>query len=91
LREFEWSQLLAPSSLELEWSTYKRREGRLMVLAIEPCPMPSLEKSFQRKVEEASVRAGLKTYTPNNLSVSGTRVIFREKVVFEQREVWWDP
>jgi hypothetical protein len=34
LRELEWSGLYAPSSLELRKSTNKRREARLMVLAI---------------------------------------------------------
>jgi hypothetical protein len=53
--------------------------------------MPSLERSFQRKVEEASARVGLKTYSPNNLSVSGTRLIFQEKVIVEHREIRRNP
>jgi hypothetical protein len=32
--------------LELVESTYKGREARFMVLAIEPGPMPSLERIF---------------------------------------------
>jgi hypothetical protein len=70
------SRLFAPSSLELGEPAYKWREVGLMVLAIEPCSVPSLERSFQRKVEEASTRAGLKTYSPNNLPVSSTRLVF---------------
>jgi hypothetical protein len=62
-----------------------------MVLAIEPCPMPSPERSFQRKVEEASARVGLKTYSPNNLSVSSTQLIIQEKVIFEHREIMRNP
>jgi hypothetical protein len=54
-----------------------------MVLGIKPGPMPSLE----RKVEEASMRVGLKTYTPNNLSVSGTRLVFLKKIVLEQGKI----
>jgi hypothetical protein len=49
-----------------------------MVLTAEQCPMPSIERSFQRKVEEVSATVGLKTYTPNNLSVSNTRLLFQE-------------
>jgi hypothetical protein len=57
--------------MELRESAYKGREARFMVLAIKLGPMPSPEKSLQSKVEEDSMRAGLKTYTPINLSVSG--------------------
>jgi hypothetical protein len=46
--------------------------------------MPSLERSLQRMVVEASMRAGLKTYTPNTLSVSIARLVFQKKVVLEQ-------
>jgi hypothetical protein len=83
LGELKWSRLFAPSSLELEESAYKSREAGFVVLTIEPCSVPSPESSFQRKVEEACVRAGLKTYSPNNLLVSGTRLVFQEEVVFE--------
>jgi hypothetical protein len=37
------------------------------------------------------VRAGLKTYTPNNLSVSDTQLLFQEKVKFEEREIRGNP
>jgi hypothetical protein len=46
LREFEWGGLFTPSSLELEELAYKGREARLVVLAIKPGPMPSLERSL---------------------------------------------
>jgi hypothetical protein len=62
LGELEWSQLFAPSYLELGEPAYKWREAGFVVLAIEPCSMPSPEGSFQRKVEEANVRVGVKTY-----------------------------
>jgi hypothetical protein len=52
-----------------------------MVFTIEPCPMPSLKQSFHGKFKEASARAGLKTHTSNNLSVSDTRLIFQEEIV----------
>jgi hypothetical protein len=64
LREFEWGGLFTPSSLKFGESVYKGREARFMILAIELGPMPSPERSLRRKVEEASTRAGLKTYTP---------------------------
>jgi hypothetical protein len=65
----------------------QRGDARFMVLTIKPGPMSSLERSLHRKVEEASTRAGLKTYTSNNLSVSGTRLIFQQKIVLEQGEI----
>jgi hypothetical protein len=91
LGELELSRLFTPSSLEFGEPAYKWREAGLMVLIIEPCSMPSLERSFQRKVEEASTREGLKTYSPINLLVSGTRLVFQEEVVFELRKVGRNP
>jgi hypothetical protein len=73
--------------LELRESAYKGMEASFMVLAIEPGPMPSPEKSLQRKVEETSTRVGLKTYTPNNLSSSVARLVFQEKIVLEQGKI----
>jgi hypothetical protein len=52
----EWSWLFAPSSLEHEELAYKWREVGFVVLAIEPCSVPSSERSFQQKVKEASAR-----------------------------------
>jgi hypothetical protein len=83
LGEFEWGGLVTPSSLELGEPAYKGREAGFMVLAIKG-PMPSTERSLHRKVEEASMRAGLKTYAPDKLTVSGTRLVFQEKIVLEQ-------
>jgi hypothetical protein len=91
LGELEWSRLFTPSFLELGEPAYKWREVRYVVLAIEPCSVPSPERGFQRKVEEASARMGLKTNSPNNLSVSDTQLVFQEEVVFEQREVGRNP
>jgi hypothetical protein len=64
LGEFKWSWLFTPGSVELGESANERGENWFMVLIVEPCPMPSLQRSFQRKVQKASARAGLKTYAP---------------------------
>jgi hypothetical protein len=53
--------------------------------------MPPPKRRLHRKVKEASAMAGLKTYAPNDLSVGGTRLIFQEKVIFEQWEIWRNP
>jgi hypothetical protein len=66
---------------------YERREVGFVVLIVEPCPMPSPEGSHHRKLMEAGARAGLETHAPDNLAVSGARLIFQEKVVIEQREI----
>jgi hypothetical protein len=58
-------------------------EAEFMVFTIEPCHMPSPKQSFHGKVKEADARAGLKTHTSNNLSVSGTRLIFQEDIVLK--------
>jgi hypothetical protein len=79
LGEFEWSWLFTPSSLELGESANERREDKFMVLVVELGPMPSLEGSFQRKVQEAGARAGLKTYAPNDFLVRGACLIIQEK------------
>jgi hypothetical protein len=72
LGELKWSRLFAPSSLKLGKSACKWTDARLMVLAIEPCPMPSLKRSFERKAEKPSMRVSLKTNTPDDLLVGGT-------------------
>jgi hypothetical protein len=58
-----------------------------VVLAVEPCLVPSREGSLHRKVKEAGVRVGLETRAPDNLAVSSAWLIFQEKIVFEQREI----
>jgi hypothetical protein len=50
-----------------------------VVLAVEPCLVPSLEGSLHRKVKEAGVRVGLETRAPDNLAVSSAWLIFQEK------------
>jgi hypothetical protein len=62
-----------------------------MVLAIEPCPVPSSKRGFQGKIKEASTRASLKTYAPNDLSIGDTRLILQEEIIFKQREIWINP
>jgi hypothetical protein len=74
--EFERSRFLTPSPLEFRESAYKGREARFMVFAVEPCSVQSSKRSLHRKIKEVVARAGLKTHTPNNLTVSGTRLIF---------------
>jgi hypothetical protein len=49
--------------------------------------VPSPKVGPHQKVEEADVRAGLEAHAPNNLTVSGTRLVFQEKVILEQREI----
>jgi hypothetical protein len=55
LRELEWSDLFAPTSLELEEPAYEWREAGFVVLTIEPCPVPSPNRGFQGKVEPGQV------------------------------------
>jgi hypothetical protein len=77
--EFERGRFFTPSPLEF-------RESMFMILTAEPCLMPSSKRSLHRKIKEASARVGLKTHTPDDLMVSGTRLIFQEKVILEQGE-----
>jgi hypothetical protein len=81
--EFKRSRFFTPSPLKFRESTHKRREAGFMVLTIEPRTVPSSKGSLHRKVKEAGARAGLETHTPDNLAVSGTRLIFQEKVILE--------
>jgi hypothetical protein len=67
--EFERSRFFTPSPMEFRESANKGSEARFMILVVEPRPVPSLKRSFHRKIKEASVRAGLKTHTPNDLTV----------------------
>jgi hypothetical protein len=85
--EFKRSRLFTPGPLKFRELAYERREAGFMVLVEEPCPVPSTKGSLHRKVKEAGTRADLETHGPNNLAVSGARLIFQEKVVFEQREI----
>jgi hypothetical protein len=65
--------------------THKGREARFM--SLEPCPVPSPKRSLHRKIKEARARSGLKTHTPNDLTVSDTRLIFQEKLILEQEKI----
>jgi hypothetical protein len=73
--------------LKFRESAYERREAGFMVLAVEPCHVPSLKGSFHRKVKEASVRVGLETHSSDNLAVSDAQLVFQEKVILEQRKI----
>jgi hypothetical protein len=43
-----------------------------MVLTVEPCPVPYPKRSLHEEIKEADARVSLKTYAPNNFSVSDT-------------------
>jgi hypothetical protein len=85
--EFKRSRFFTPRPLKFCESAYKRREAGFMVLAVEPCPVPSSKGRLHWMVNEASTRAGLETHALDNLSVSGTRLVFQEKVILEQRKI----
>jgi hypothetical protein len=55
LGKLEWSQLFAPSVIELGESAHEGREVGFMILAIEPCPVPSPKRSFQGKFSRLAV------------------------------------
>jgi hypothetical protein len=59
LRSFVWSGLFTPRPLELGESSHEGRGARFMVLIVEPCFVPSLERIHQGKVEKTSTRLGL--------------------------------
>jgi hypothetical protein len=81
--KFERSRFFTPSPLKFRDSAHKGTEARLMILIVEPGPVPSLH----RNIKEADVRVGLKTHTPDDLKVSGTRLIFQEKIILEQGKI----
>jgi hypothetical protein len=85
--EFERSRFFTPRPLKFRELAYKRREARFMVLVIEPYHVPPPKRSLHRKVKEAGARAGLETHAPNNLTDSGTWLVFQEKVILEQRKI----
>jgi hypothetical protein len=85
--EFKRSRFFTPRPLKLRESAYERRETKFMVLAVEPHSVPSSKGILHWKVQEASVRAGLKTHTSVNLAISGAPLIFQEKVILEQRKI----
>jgi hypothetical protein len=81
--EFKRSRFFTPRPLKFRESAYKRREAGFMVLIVEPRLVPSTMGSLHRKVKEDNVMAGLETHAPDNLAVSGTRLVFQEKVILE--------
>jgi hypothetical protein len=85
--EFKRSRLFIPGPLKFRELAYERREAGFVVLAVEPWPMPTTKGSLHQKVKEAGARADLETHVPDNLAVSDARLIFQEKVVFEQWEI----
>jgi hypothetical protein len=85
--EIKRSRFFTPRPLKFRESAYKRREAGFMFLIVEPRYVPSPKVSLHRKVMEADTRAGLETHTPNNLVVSGTRLVLQEKVILEQMKL----
>jgi hypothetical protein len=81
--EFTRGRFFIPRPLEFKESAYKRREAGFMALVVEPRPVPSLTGSLHQKVKEAGVRAGLETYASDSLVISGTWLVFHEKVILE--------
>jgi hypothetical protein len=55
-----------------------------MIFTVKPLLMPSLEGRFRREVKEVTMRAGLNTDTTYNISLSGSRLVFQEKIVLEE-------
>jgi hypothetical protein len=73
--------------LELRESANKRREARFVILAIQPCSVPSLGIHLHGKIKETGTRAGLETHTSNELLASGARPILQKEIVLEQGTV----
>jgi hypothetical protein len=84
VREFNRSRLFTPSPLVFRELVYEGREAGFLVLTIEPGPMISLKRSFHREFKKAASRVSLETHIPDNLLVSGTRLIFQEEVIFNR-------
>jgi hypothetical protein len=74
-REVDYCRFFKTSFVVLKKSTNEGREARFMVLAIKPRFVPSFETSFHQKVKEATMRASLKSYTVNDLSVINARLV----------------
>jgi hypothetical protein len=91
LSGFKWSQLFTPGPLEFKKSDDEGVEEGFVVLAIEPCTVPSLERRFHRKIEKTSTRVSLEAYASYNFPVRGARLVLQEKVIFEQCEVGRNP
>jgi hypothetical protein len=74
--EFDWSRLFKPSPLAFRESAHKRSEAGLMVFTVKLSLVPSSERSLDQKVKEATQRVSLENNASDNLSVSGTRLVF---------------
>jgi hypothetical protein len=61
--------------LEFEKSTDEGWEVRFMVLAIEPCTVPSPKRRFQRKIKKTSMRSSLEAYAPYDFFVGGAQLV----------------
>jgi hypothetical protein len=77
--EFKRSRLFTLGPLKFRESAYERREVGSMLLALEPCLVPSPKGSLHMKVKEVGTRAGLETHALDNLEVSDAQLIFQEK------------
>jgi hypothetical protein len=70
----------------LKESAHGRGEVGLMVLTVEPRPVPSPKGGLYWEVKEVGARAGLEAHTSDNLVVSSARLIFQE-VALENRKI----
>jgi hypothetical protein len=63
--------------------TDEQGKTQLMVLAVEPLLVPTLERSLQGKVEEETVRVGLDPHDAHYLTLGGTGLILQEEIMLE--------
>jgi hypothetical protein len=61
----------------------------LMIFIVKPLLVPTLEGSFQREDKEIMTLMSLDTHTAKNLALVSDGLVFQEKVVLEERTVWW--
>jgi hypothetical protein len=71
-----WLFMLGP--LKLRESAHERAEARFMVFAIKQSLVPSPERRFHRKVEEATKRMSLESNAFDNILVIGAWLVFQE-------------
>jgi hypothetical protein len=81
LRNFEWSRVFTPSSLELGESAYDGGEAGFVVLTVEPCSMPG--ENFSREDQENQLEASLLAYATYDFLVCSARLVFQEEIVLE--------
>jgi hypothetical protein len=68
-----------PGPLILRESAHKGRKAKLMIFTIKLRFVPSPERRFHGKVEEATARAILESNAPDNHLVIGTWLVFHKK------------